>query len=288
MLRSIGLLVLITLITGVLLTPFACEIILFFTETLPWPFSRIFDRVLILGVLIALYVLRKDFTFSDFKSKEKNKIKKYFFYGLILSIFSSLIFLPYLFYTKVIIVNTFSFSYFCKRALKILMTATVVSLIEESFFRGVLFEKLRTKMTVFTASLVVSLVFAVVHFIAPNKIFTYISFSPLSGFHYVFSIFNGLFNPDFLIPFLGLFLLGMTLCYAKIKTNSLSICMGLHFGWIIIQRSVNLFCHVSENFKPDLAVINRIFLLSQPISLIAISLVLIIFVLPVKKNVIRV
>ena len=49
---------------------------------------------------------------------------------------------------------------------------------------------------------------------------------------------------------IGIFLVGVVLSYACLRTNSLYFAIGLHAGWIfLIKTNILLFDHVDTNFR---------------------------------------
>lgn len=122
------------------------------------------------------------------------------------------------------------------RALKgALVTAVVVSAIEEVLFRGVLLGIFLRAMRTWSAVLSLSLLFAAVHFLEPPPGHSVPDPEALdAGFVLLGQIFSRFTDPlHMLSRFSILFAVGVVLAVARIRTASLWMPFGLHAGWII-------------------------------------------------------
>ena len=125
---------------------------------------------------------------------------------------------------------------------KAVVPALVVSVIEEWLFRSLLLG-IWLKLAKPTAACIgTSLVFAFVHFLEPAKGAVIADpFSAGAGFVLLGQIFLHFTAPQFIIAeFATLFTVGVILAWAKIRTNSLWLPMGLHTGWILAFKGSNL------------------------------------------------
>jgi hypothetical protein len=86
--------------------------------------------------------------------------------------------------------------------------AIALTILEEILFRGYLFQTLLSDMPHWLAAAIASFLFAQVHFLRQGNL------------------------QELLLPFLGFFLAGLSLCYATWLTGNLSLAMGLHFSWL--------------------------------------------------------
>lgn len=123
--------------------------------------------------------------------------------------------------------------------IRILCTASVVAVLEEFLFRGVILGLFLRVMRPATAAVLSSLIFAVVHFMKVAKPTVEVSVNWLSGFAQMLHIFSGA-PPWPLIGWglLSLFLAGLLLALATLWTRSLFLAIGLHAGWIIGQQGL--------------------------------------------------
>ena len=120
----------------------------------------------------------------------------------------------------------------------VLAAAVVVPLIEELFFRGLLFGILLRSLRSIVAILITSAFFAIVHFLKaparPNQSVTW-----LSGFHSIANSFAQFADPMMVLAsFTTLFLIGWILADARLRTRSLFLPIGLHSGWIFVAGVV--------------------------------------------------
>jgi len=120
----------------------------------------------------------------------------------------------------------------------VLAAAIVVPLIEELFFRGLLFGILLRSLRPVVATLITSGFFAIVHFLKaptrPNESVTW-----LSGFHSIANSFAQFADPMMVLAsFTTLFLIGWILANARLRTRSLFLPIGLHSGWIFVAGVV--------------------------------------------------
>jgi membrane protease YdiL (CAAX protease family) len=120
----------------------------------------------------------------------------------------------------------------------VLAAAIAVPLIEELFFRGLLLGVLLRSLRSVVATLITSGFFAIVHFLKaptrPNESVTW-----LSGFHSIANSFAQFADPMMVLAsFTTLFLIGWILADARLRTRSLFLPIGLHFGWIFVAGVV--------------------------------------------------
>lgn len=119
---------------------------------------------------------------------------------------------------------------------KILLTAVVVAAIEEFLFRGVLLGLTVKTFGRVTGLVSVSLVFAFVHFLKPGKL-PVESVHWWSGFAQFSAVGAGFPDPAlFALGFLSLFIVGLILGFAALRTHSLWLPIGLHAGWVFGQQ----------------------------------------------------
>jgi membrane protease YdiL (CAAX protease family) len=122
--------------------------------------------------------------------------------------------------------------------LRIAVTAGTVAVVEEFLFRGVLLGLASRAFGRWPAALGVSLVFATVHFLRPSKQAdpTVEWWSGLAQIQRVFDAAPPL--PLWIAGFLSIFVAGMILALAALRTRSLWLSIGLHAGWIFCQQAL--------------------------------------------------
>ena len=124
------------------------------------------------------------------------------------------------------------------RLFEALGTAITVALLEEWLFRGVLFGLARRTSPWPRALVVISLVFAVLHFVrAPPQLPVIDTVHWYSGLVLVPAHLWQFGEPTLLVGSLPTyFLVGAALAYATAKTSSLALAIGLHSGWVFALR----------------------------------------------------
>lgn len=112
-----------------------------------------------------------------------------------------------------------------------LATAAVVSVLEESLFRGAVFSALRQVAGFRTAAAVSSGIYALVHFFARPSPPPAVDW--LTGFATLGAMLRGFVHFRELVPgLLNLALAGWMLAWARERTGRLWMPIGLHAGWI--------------------------------------------------------
>jgi membrane protease YdiL (CAAX protease family) len=125
--------------------------------------------------------------------------------------------------------------------IKILPGALVVSLLEEILFRGVLLGIFLRAMRPAPAIALLSFLFAFVHFLEPPRMARVPDPEALdAGFVLLGQIFSRFADPLSMVSrFLILAAVGVVLAYARYRTASLWLPIGLHLGWILGIRLFN-------------------------------------------------
>ncbi|RYE93076.1 MAG: CPBP family intramembrane metalloprotease [Oxalobacteraceae bacterium] len=124
------------------------------------------------------------------------------------------------------------------------VAGAAVGLIEECFFRGALFTALRRTMRWPWALGVVSLIFAVLHFIGPDPEAGQVTeVTWRSGLSLLPSLLHAFASPRLLGgTFVTLLLMGLVLGYAVLGSNNLMLALGLHSGWVFALKLVSKSC----------------------------------------------
>jgi CAAX protease family protein len=116
----------------------------------------------------------------------------------------------------------------------VLFAASVVPVLEEILFRGLILGVLLRGFSRLRALLITSALFSIVHFLkAPEQTSPPESVTWLAGFISIANSFSQFGNPLLLAAgFLTLFAIGCILADARLQTRSLWLPIGLHAGWI--------------------------------------------------------
>ncbi len=124
-----------------------------------------------------------------------------------------------------------------KLIVKALLAGIVVALIEETLFRGLFFKLTQTWHNAFTAVFVSSFFYAILHFIKPIEHIDQSVLSIQSGFEVIFNAFSALTSMQ-AGDFLALFSVGVLLALVRLRTNTLTYCIGLHASWVFLIKIV--------------------------------------------------
>lgn len=114
--------------------------------------------------------------------------------------------------------------------------------LEEVFFRGILLVGLRENGGPVRAYLLANLFYSAIHFVKPGNPYFLDGLSPLAGFRHLLTTFEPFLDPLPILPgIFGLFLIGVVLSYALVKTGNLYLSIGLHAGWVFGLKTIRVF-----------------------------------------------
>jgi membrane protease YdiL (CAAX protease family) len=117
--------------------------------------------------------------------------------------------------------------------LAVLPSAIVVPMIEEPLFRGLFLGVLLREFRTWPANLISAAIFSIVHFLkGPDLTVTTVHW--YSGFISLAHSFDQFREPMLVLAgFTTLFVIGVILAHARVRTRSLWAPIGLHVGWIL-------------------------------------------------------
>lgn len=115
-------------------------------------------------------------------------------------------------------------------------SALLISLVEETWFRGGLHTLCARLVRPFTAVLVCSAIYAVLHFFRPPELPEGAVPTPLDGLRLLGLAPARLAEPGVVGPLLTLFAVGVVLGLVRERTGRIAICIGLHAGWVIVIK----------------------------------------------------
>lgn len=130
----------------------------------------------------------------------------------------------------------FAWHEFAAKLALLLLAAFAVSLIEETFFRGILFDGFLKDKTPRRAVLLGALFFSAIHFarIKGNELPT-----DEAWYHGILILADSIavhWHRDYLATAVSLFLAGVLLGVVRLKTASVWACIGIHTGWILTLK----------------------------------------------------
>ncbi|HMO01974.1 MAG TPA: CPBP family intramembrane metalloprotease [Oligoflexia bacterium] len=232
-----------------------------------YPYSRVFDRVVVVFVLLALLVFWKKIRLDFDKRWLKNS--RIFWKGFICGALGCVIIYPFLFNEQIVFQSN-QFSISARFVFKTVAAALIVSFIEEVFFRGILFSLLRVRFGLVIACVFGSAIYSILHFLQPAYGFRPINQSPLEGLRYLEELFVNLFIGEMFLGFFTLFVAGCFLAIIFAYSNSLWVSIGLHSAWIISLKTSKFFIYLDPEVRLLGGIPDRYILLVQPPILMAI------------------
>jgi uncharacterized protein len=129
-----------------------------------------------------------------------------------------------------------------EECVKAILAGFTVGVLEEIFFRGMIFRGLLEDWKPLPAFLAANLFYSALHFIKPGERYFLTGVDPWAGFRHLFSTFAPFFEPGEMAPgFIGLLLIGIVLSYAFVRTGTLYLSIGIHAGWVIAIKTVRVF-----------------------------------------------
>lgn len=137
---------------------------------------------------------------------------------------------------------------------KFLLTGITVGLLEEYLFRGALLGTFLRGMRRFSAVFWVTFFYAIVHFLKPPEALVVADndVTAWSGFWMVGQIFARFGNPVVLAgEFATLFAIGWIMAWARLRTGSLWLSIGLHAGWVFSFKLYNEVTDITKRLRPD-------------------------------------
>ena len=277
MLIPLTMIVIGTLFLSALVTPPVYSLLSELFGEFPWPYSRVYDRVAMVVAAGLLVYYRKQFELGALIARVREEwsptfIKRLLAAALISSL-SALVMLPFFVDGIDVSWKMESTSYYAGKLGKALLAAFLVGLIEELFFRVVLLAFFLRKYGFWIAATFSSAIYAIVHFIKPDKSWEYPGLGLFVGIDYLWAVALKLFESDIFMAVAGLYLVGMVLCLVIHKTSSLALVIGLHAGWIIAVKMASAMTQLSASFSEQIGVGSRFFLVSRPLSWITVLFV---------------
>jgi CAAX amino terminal protease family. len=220
-----------------------------------YDFGKVMRRILMLAALIVFLVFRKSLRFGTLISSAI-KIRPGFFrqfllgfllaglpllvyYGLGLLSGAWIIHIDFIVHGRVetdLVVETIL------NIVKYGFIGCLIGFMEEIFFRGYLLQSLQENMSLLKAVCVCSLIYSILHFFKADVLVS-TGFQPFVGFTTMAQFFKPMVFEFFknLPAIIGLFLVGVVLSYAFIKTKSLYLSIGLHAGMVFMMKADALF-----------------------------------------------
>jgi len=221
-----------------------------------YDFGKVMRRIILGVTILIIFLFRKPLMINSLSTigiKHTTGWWEHLQMGFFLSTGIFILYTSFLFITgtKILEVDAKSLGDLFFQLFKILLIAGLVGCIEEIFFRGFIFQSFLRNMHTVSAVCASSLFYSLLHFFRV-KLLVSPGFQPFIGFEVIYQSFAKLlinFNTS-MPTIIGIFLVGVVLSYACLRTNSLYFAIGLHAGWIVlIKTNILLFDHVGTNLR---------------------------------------
>jgi hypothetical protein len=212
-----------------------------------YDFGKVMRRILMLVALIAFIVFRKSLRFGALVSsglKIRSGFFKKFLLGFLLAGIAILIYYGFGLLTgaRVIHLDYDTAGDIIGHMVVYLLIGCLIAIIEEILFRGFALQSFQESMSAPMSVCVCSLIYSLLHFFS-SDVFVSTGFQPFVGFATMAQFFKPLFFEFFknLPAIIGLFLLGVVLSYAFIKTKSLYFSIGFHACCVFMMKADGMF-----------------------------------------------
>ncbi|MCG3149243.1 MAG: hypothetical protein PCFJNLEI_02703 [Verrucomicrobiae bacterium] len=222
----------------------------FFANWTRHPFKRIFNRSLLIVALAGLWPLLRSLGYRSWNEigyPRRAGWWREFAAGLVLGVCS-------LSLAALVAGKALDWADFTPALVgKLCVTALVVAVIEETFFRGGLQGGLQRGMPWQVALVVASVIYSALHFMKPTGVrLAAADVTWMSGFEWVRLILaNNFTRPEVLTGFVTLCVAGGLLGWGFVKTGALYFSIGLHAGWVLANELVRELGggNVTENWR---------------------------------------
>lgn len=212
-----------------------------------YDFGRVIRRIMLAAAVIIIFLFRKQLMIGSSTLAGIKNTKGWWEHlqmGFLLSTGIFILYTSFLFISgvKTLEIDATSITDLALQLLKILLIAGVVGCVEEIFFRGFILQSFLQDMQMVSAVCASSLFYSLLHFFKA-KLLVSTGFQPFIGFIIVYKSFAYIIvNFTTILPsIIGLFLVGVVLSYAYLRTKSLYFAIGLHAGWIFLLKTNSLF-----------------------------------------------
>jgi membrane protease YdiL (CAAX protease family) len=213
-------------------------------------FERYFRRALLVAAIVLLWPLLRSIelrSMRDFDLAPNPTWKRDLLAGILLSAIPLLCFGAALLFLRVYVLRTeFDWSAFAK----VVLSSAAVSVLEETFFRGLILGILLRSGRKYMSILVTSALYSIVHFLkAPEQTSAIVTWT--SGFNSIAYSFAQFADPMLVTAsFITLLLVGWILADARMQTRSLWLPIGLHAGWIFASGMFNRMAELAVVLLP--------------------------------------
>lgn len=137
--------------------------------------------------------------------------------------------------------RAYTFDEFAIRIIKGLISGLLISILEESIFRGGLFAGLHKRTGAVMAVVVSSLLYSAVHFIRYREVPEGLEPGWFTGLYMMPDAFRRFYEWSILDYFLTLFMFGVLLALLRLRFNNIAACIGLHAGVVAAIKTADYY-----------------------------------------------
>ena len=203
-----------------------------------FPFRKVVSRVAQILLILSIFPfmsylkLKKE----DIGFAARNIFFKQLLQGLVFGFFTLMPVLLMLYILDINIVdqtNDWTAGSLGKALIGALLSAFIISLLEEPLFRGMMLTGLNRKMGASAAVIISSFYYAALHFMKGKTDIPYDQLNILSGFGVIKEALANLVNPEIISALIALFMVGVLLGILRCNIKqSLGLCIGCHASWV--------------------------------------------------------
>ena len=203
-----------------------------------FPFRKVVSRVAQILLILSIFPfmsylkLKKE----DIGFAARNIFFKQLLQGLVFGFFTLMPVLLMLYILDINIVdqtNDWTAGSLGKALIGALLSAFIISLLEEPLFRGMMLTGLNRKMGASAAVIISSFYYAALHFMKGKTDIPYDQLNILSGFGVIKEALANLLNPEIISALIALFMVGVLLGILRCNIKqSLGLCIGCHASWV--------------------------------------------------------
>ncbi len=212
-----------------------------------YDFGRVMRRIMMAVAVLLIFLMRKHLMFGSFVTVGIKPVRGWWQHLQRGFFLSTGMFILYVIFLWICGAQTFhpdakSLTDMIFQLLKLLLIAGLVGCIEEILFRGFIFQSLLEDLRTVSAICISSLFYSFLHFFK-TKLLVSPGLHPFIGFIVIYQSFRDIvINFASILPHIaGLFLVGVVLSYACLRTGSLYLAIGIHAGWIFLIKANKLF-----------------------------------------------
>jgi membrane protease YdiL (CAAX protease family) len=252
-----------------LVAPWVYAGLLALDPQLPWPFGRVFNRLAMVVALVILIAVRRELGWHHLRrllaAGRPGERWRAVAVGFGVAIAGTATGVAWAASSGELVPSETGYPFLSFRVFGTLVGAFVTALVEEGFFRGLMFPALAASLGAPTGALAGSVLFSVLHTLSADRAYVWEGLSVGAGVDYLGVLVAHQAHPAVLRPLFGLFLVGLALALLVRRTGSLYLVIGLHAGWALafqLVRHATWPAVPAPRGLPTLA--GRYFLLGQP------------------------